>query len=171
MKPPHRRVAYLTIDDAPSPRMPRKVKYLSDKGIPAIWFCEGNHLEQGSDFAPLAIRKGFLLGNHSFDHPHFSAIKIAGCLEQIERTHWLLESLYLSERIEWSPRYFRFPYGDKGDVRVKKAIQDFLRRMGYVAAPSAEIILIHDHEETSEYFERIVERLLEKGFSFELPAR
>jgi peptidoglycan/xylan/chitin deacetylase (PgdA/CDA1 family) len=40
---------------------------------------------------------------------------------------------------------------------------------GLNSGNSAEIVLMHDHEETSPYFRRIVDGLLKKGFSFELP--
>jgi len=36
------KTACLTIDDAPSVDMSWKVEYLSQRGIPAIWFCRGN---------------------------------------------------------------------------------------------------------------------------------
>lgn len=233
-----RRVAYLTIDDAPSPLMPEKLAYLSARGIPAVLFCQGDHLEKRPGFAREALREGFLLGNHSYDHPRFSTIELEECFEQIRRTDAIIQSLYRSAGAEWSARCFRFPYGDKGDASPaggkKNAIQDFLRKSGYAPAPSAgityryyhdrgldkdidwywtydsmdwslnlpepsfgidsvekvlarmddddpeggrglssgtslEIVLVHDHEQTSKFFPRIIERLLEKGLSFELP--
>ena len=40
---------------------------------------------------------------------------------------------------------------------------------GLNSGGSTEIVLVHDHTETAVYFERIIERLIEKGLSFELP--
>jgi peptidoglycan-N-acetylglucosamine deacetylase len=243
MKP---KIAYLTIDDAPSTTMKWKVDYLFQKGIPAVWFCQGNYLEQRPDFALHAIQKGFLIGNHSYNHAHFSDLSLSQCFEQIERTDGLLAEVYKKARIEKFSRFFRFPYGDKGgetsdgsgsdssERQKKTAIQSFLREMGYVSAPSrgivykyytdkgldkdidwywtydvmdwsikaakprsevdsiekvlqrmdedepengkglnyrgsVEIVLLHDHAEISEYFERIICCLVAKGLSFELP--
>jgi peptidoglycan-N-acetylglucosamine deacetylase len=228
--------------------MPEKVDYLYGKGIPAVWFCQGDYLEQRPDFALQAIRKGFLLGNHSFDHPHFSNLEQSECFEQIERTDRIIEKLYQKVRIRNHPKYFRFPYGDKGEESAsgafpsdrakarskKESLQEFLKNMGYLAAPSTgitykyyrdlkldkdidwywtydvmdwsinaaepqsgidsidmvlarmdendpergkglnsgnsvEIVLLHDHEDTSTHFKRILERLTEKELSFELP--
>ena len=243
MKTMTRRVAYLTIDDGPSPHMSEKLEYLWTKGVPAIWFCQGNYLHARPDLARQAIDKGFVLGNHSFDHPHFSGLATAQGFEQITRTDLILEGLYRQKGIVSYPRYFRFPYGDKGKrkapgagVDTKTALQRSLRQMGYLPAPSGgityasyhelgmdrdidwywtydvmdwsinskepqlgidsiekvlarmdeddprngmglhsgssvEIILIHDHEDTSRYFMRIIDHLLDKGLSFELPDR
>ena len=40
---------------------------------------------------------------------------------------------------------------------------------GLNTSGSAEIILAHDHERTTELFPAIIERLLEKGMQFRLP--
>lgn len=50
-------------------------------------------------------------------------------------------------------------------------IDDVMKRMDtYLTNPKkSEIILLHDHEETHEYFEDIIEKLISKGYSFDLP--
>ena len=50
-------------------------------------------------------------------------------------------------------------------------IDDVMKRMDtYLTNPKkSEIILLHDHEETHEYFEAIMDKLIAKGFSFDLP--
>lgn len=50
-------------------------------------------------------------------------------------------------------------------------IDDVMKRMDtYLTNPKkSEIILLHDHEETHEYFEAIMDKLITKGFSFDLP--
>jgi len=243
------KIAYLTIDDAPSPDFEQKVAYLLDKGIPAIFFCPGNALEARPDPVVAAIRQGFVIGNHAYDHPHFSEIPLEACFEQIRRTAAIIRAIYTRAGVADYPRYFRFPYGDKGaltgddplappsaaGLEKKQALQDELRRLGYSqpAFPdiayayyrdaglltdidwywtydivewsiyherhahgvvtladvyarmdeiepeggrglntpgSAEIILTHDHVETTPIFAPIIERLLAKGLRFCLPA-
>lgn len=246
MEPP--KIAYLTIDDAPSADFAFKVDYLSSKGIPAIFFCPGNALEVQPDLVVDAIQKGFVIGNHAYDHPHFSEIPLEAGYEQIRKTDQLLEQIYSQAGIPFIKKYFRFPYGDKGaltgddpfapissvGLRRKQALQAFLRQLGYsqpafdeitydyyraagllddidwywtydvvewstfhekhahgietladvyarmdevvpeggrgLNTPgSAELILTHDHVETTPLFSAIIERLLAKGMEFRLP--
>ena len=101
------KTAYLTIDDAPSPKMGEKVDYLLRKGIPAVWFCEGRYLEQRPEAAMDAIRNGFILGNHAYDHPRFSGLKLDECFDQIRRTDGLIESLYCRCGVKRPARWFR----------------------------------------------------------------
>lgn len=228
------KTAYLTIDDSPSVDMNEKVDFLARKGIPAVWFCLGEQMEERSEMVIRALQQGFVLGNHSYNHPAFSTLETAECFEQIRRTDEIIENLYHKAAVKRPGKYFRFPYGDKGSPQHKKAIQSYLRQLGYVQpaweqityryyqtaglrddvdwywtydvmewsifaeehfagidslekvfarmeedhpedwrglnnAGSAEIILMHDHARTSEYFEPLVERLLEKGLVFALP--
>jgi len=215
--------------------MPEKMDYLLGKGVPAIWFCTGALIERRPGYALKAIEKGFLLGNHSYDHPRFSDLETEDGAVQIRRTDAILERLHGEGGISSYRKYFRFPYGDKG-AGHKAALQGLLREMGYCPAPSidltcrsyhspglgldvdwywtydvmdwsihsgepqqgvdsiekvlarmdeddpengkgltsgdsAEIILLHDHEETSQYFKRIVDSLLAKRLSFQLPEK
>lgn len=244
------KIVYLTIDDAPSETFLPKMEYLHAHRIPAVFFCQGNFLEQRPDFARQAIRRGFVLGNHAYDHPHFSELTLDQCREQILRTDQIIDDLYASAGVERPARWFRFPYGDKGGLlgsewfepyspegaARKAALQEYLRGLGYtrpaferVTYPHhraagllddvdwtwtydvlewtihrephlygvdsleklyermdqneplegrglndftspEEIILTHDHPETSEMFPLILERLQWKGLIFaELP--
>jgi len=138
------KVAYLTIDDAPSLTMNEKVDYLSRKGIPAVWFCQGALLEQQPGMAIRAIRNGFILGNHAYNHPYFSDLEIDECFAQIRRTDEIIEALYERAGVQRPMKSFRFPYGDKGGLRYsevfkpysetgrerKQALQTYLQRLG-----------------------------------------
>jgi len=108
------KIAYLTIDDCPSIDMKRKVNFLLEKRIPAIWFCRGELLEKRQQVVIYAIRKGFVIGNHSYDHPHFSEIPLEECFRQIKVTDELIEAVYEKAGIERPAKVFRFPWGDKG---------------------------------------------------------
>jgi peptidoglycan/xylan/chitin deacetylase (PgdA/CDA1 family) len=139
------KTAYLTIDDAPSATMGEKVDYLCAKGVPAVWFCKGSLLEQRPGVAIGAIQKGFLLGNHAYDHPHFSDLELEECFSQIRRTDEILEQVYGQAGTARPTKCFRFPYGDKGGLNYsqvfepysedglarKQALQDYLRELGY----------------------------------------
>jgi len=243
------KIAYLTIDDAPSADFTQKVDYLLSKDIPAIFFCTGEALEKRPKPVIDAIHKGFLIGNHTYDHPHFSEIPLDACFEQIQRTDQIIDTIYSQAGEAVPAKYFRFPYGDKGALtrddpfapmpevgqKRKIALQSELHRLGYsqpeftdvtysyYKAPnlledvdwywtydvhewsiyfgeyshgihtlddvfarmdedfpedgrglnfpdSSEIILTHDHVETTPIFPKIIDRLLQKGLEFRLPS-
>ena len=142
-----RKIAYLTIDDCPSDGMKRKVDFLLRKNIPAIWFCRGEFLEKRQKHIVYAIKNGFVIGNHSYNHPLFSRISLKECFRQIKVTDELIERAYEKAGIERPAKVFRFPWGDKGGgFDIKKggfffprkrnadhieAIQDLLRKLGY----------------------------------------
>jgi peptidoglycan/xylan/chitin deacetylase (PgdA/CDA1 family) len=242
------KVAYLTIDDAPSEDMALKVDFLKARGILAIFFCRGDYLEIRPQAAIDAIHQGFVIANHSYNHPRFSTLSLPACYEQIQRTEAIVERIYAEAEVTQPAKLFRFPYGDKGTMTNdnvlispglegavrKEAIQAFLRQAGYYQPAfegityqyyrkaglladrdwhwtydvvewsvfsdwhlhgidslekvfarmdedvpeggrglndpaSEEIILTHDHHESTDIFFPIIERLLEKGLVFKLP--
>jgi peptidoglycan/xylan/chitin deacetylase (PgdA/CDA1 family) len=153
-----KKIAYLTIDDAPSLTMNEKADYLSRKGIPAVWFCRGDFLEQWPNLAIHAIQKGFVLGNHSYNHLHFSELGLDECLTQIRRTDEIIEALYKSAGVKRPTKCFRFPYGDKGGqkgsqvcesyseagLERKQTLQTYLRQLGYTQ-PRWEEVTYRDY--------------------------
>jgi len=122
--------AYLTIDDAPSIDTRRKVDFLASRGISAIWFCRGEFLEKAREQAIHIIENGFVIGNHSYDHPHFSKLDVEQCIDQVERTDGLIKSVYADAGMQRPVKLFRFPFGDKGGSNATM-IQEHLRKMGY----------------------------------------
>ncbi len=142
---------YLTIDDSPSTKMEEKVDFLSQHKIPAIFFCIGENMERYPEKVIYAIQKGFAIGNHSYSHPHFSKQSLDEIKTEILKTEQILDHLF-AQAGQARRKYFRFPYGDKGDglkgqlpsfwrrsnSSRKADIQDFLRKQGFVAPPSLE---------------------------------
>jgi len=242
------KIAYLTIDDVPSTDFIRKVDYLSSKEIPAIFFCVGEKTKQQLDQIVEAIQHGFVIGNHAYQHQHFSNLPLEVCFNQIDQAHEVVALAYEKAGVPWEHKYFRFPYGDKGGLQYddvfspyegegalrKKWLQDHLRGLGYSQSSfdgitykyyrdsgllddidwhwtfdvrewglviqdekfgidtlekifarmdeddpegcrglnfdgSEEIVLVHDHSETTHVFAIIIERLLDKGLQFQLP--
>lgn len=202
------KIAYLTIDDSPSNDFRNKVDFLAEKNIPCVFFCRGDLLQENPDDTVYAIQKGFVIGNHAFDHPKFSEISFEEGKEQIVKTDAIIEEIYSKAGVERTEKYFRFPYGDRGDQKF----QEVLAELGYTKPTanitydlynnsyldwfwtydvqewnlwkdygfnsieevyenmneklsfpdSEEIILIHDHVQTSEFFQDIINKLLEK---------
>jgi peptidoglycan-N-acetylglucosamine deacetylase len=235
------RIAYLTIDDAPRNDFRKKLAFLKLLNIPAVFYCTGESLMQKPDDAVLALKEGYVIGNHSYSHLHFSSLTFDQACVEIEKTDNLLKEIYKTAEKKII-RTFRFPYGDKGwgddpentqpsldEKFFHKKIQDFLREKGYKqpefpglnyehyseknfledidvfwtydcreweydqtdsmfnsilermdvddpgnwfglnSGTSAEIILTHDHDETTVIFELLIKKLVSKGFIFKLP--
>ena len=216
------KTVYLTIDDAPSDDFRKKADFLKENKIQAIFFCLGKLLVKKEEDVIYAIKKGFIIGNHSYNHPYFSKIPLSEAKNQIKKTDIIINNLYKKARAKRALNIFRFPYGDKGG-RNKEAIQDFLRKLNYqqpkfkgVTYPyfskfklnkaldifwtfdleeyinkdwkviiekinsknpkfggslmnknSSDIILIHDHKETTNLFFKIIKELQKRRMKFE----
>ncbi len=122
--------AILTIDDISSKNTPAIVDYLIDKGITAVMFARGQNVERFYDEAMYAVKKGMIVGNHSYSHDAFSALTLEEAIEDIEKCEKVLDQLYRDSGVERKYRPFRFPYGDKGGEN-KDAIQKYLRKKGF----------------------------------------
>ncbi len=135
------KIAYLTIDDAPSKNFTALLDYLQKREITAIFFCEGRKIDARPDMMVDAIQRGFLVGNHSYDHPNFAEIDLAEVKCQILVTDRLIEKAYREAGIARPIKVFRFPYLSNGDGNWSKncdwqnehvaAIQEILRDAGY----------------------------------------
>ena len=242
------KIAYLTIDDAPTKDMRQKIDFLLENNIPAIFFCIGQLMEERPEPVIYAIQNGFIIGNHTYDHPYCSDAPLENVLEQLTKTDKIIDDLYQKAGVERPAKYFRFPFGDKGALthdyvyapvseegqKRKQTIQDHLRDLGYTQPPfenvtykyyrehgflddvdwywtydtldwsvfadeplhgidsleaayarmdedlpeegrgldypdSEEIVLIHDHEASTEIFPLLINRMVEKGLQFKLP--
>jgi peptidoglycan/xylan/chitin deacetylase (PgdA/CDA1 family) len=133
------RIGYLTIDDVPTRYTKKKLDYLLSKRIPAILFCRGELIKRKMDIVIYAIKKGFIIGNHSYNHPYFSKITLEEARWQIEETDKLIEEAYKKAKAKRKVKLFRFPYGDEGngDFETKrknkhaKEIQKILKELNY----------------------------------------
>ena len=112
--------AILTIDDIASSNTPALVDYLVSRGIKALMFAEGAHIEKYPDNVIYAIQHGMVVGNHSYSHPNFAEISFEEGIKEIEKCDVLLEDIYKKAGVERKYRPFRFPYGSKGGANKDK---------------------------------------------------
>ncbi len=143
---------FLTIDDSPSPMMGEKIDILLEYNIPAIFFSIGEHMEAFPGAMLDALKNGFVIGNHSYSHPHFSDLSNAEMKNEVLKTEKIINDLYAESGIERRTKYFRFPYGDKGDglrgrypsfwrkqdKAKKKEFQNFLQESGFQKPPKLD---------------------------------
>lgn len=224
------KLAYLTIDDAPSKDFKKKVNFLYKKKVPAIFFVIGKEAEKHKGDLIYAIKKGFIVGNHGYSHSTFSNLSMGEAKIEIERTEKIIEEIYKKANVKKQFKLFRFPFGDKGRFFLifpsPKSIklQRYLKIKGYSllnfqnityfyywllglkkdadafwtfdvaewrtfypkdkikslewvqnkinhsskinSQKSNEIILMHDHVQTTKYFEKIINQLLNKKIKF-----
>lgn len=108
---------YLTIDDGPNPSMEEILNGLGNDHK-ATFFVVGRQLENPGRYklARYAIERGHAVGNHSYGHPFFSRISLAQAKQEIAKTQSLIERIY-KEVGKTDPRFFRFPFGDKGAMQ------------------------------------------------------
>lgn len=114
-----------TIDDVSSRNTPAIVDALCARGIKAILFAVGMKVERFWDEAVYAVRKGMIVGNHSYSHANFSEIPLEEAIAEIEKCESVLERLYQAAGVDRVYRPFRFPYGNKGGEN-KAALQKYL---------------------------------------------
>ena len=120
----------LTIDDVPSRNTPAIVDELCARNITAIMFAVGMNVERFYDEAVYAVRKGMIVGNHSYSHATFSSITLEEGIAEIGKCEAILERVYQDAGVERKHRPFRFPYGDKGGAN-KAELQRYLAQNGF----------------------------------------
>jgi peptidoglycan/xylan/chitin deacetylase (PgdA/CDA1 family) len=123
----------LTIDDAPSPLFSDVLDYLVGKGICAIIFVRGDFVAGHEQELADAIKKGFIIGNHSYSHPHFDKLSAKAAREEIVRADKIVDDIYRLSGRERGLKYFRFPYGVGGTPETEGANQNVLAELGYSA--------------------------------------
>ena len=101
-------------------------------------FAWGQRVEEHYENALYALKKGAIIGNHSYSHPFFSKISLEEAIEEIEKNEEILNKLYKDAGVERKYRPFRFPYGDKGGEN-KDALQKYFREHGFHKVKDTQI--------------------------------
>lgn len=132
----------ITIDDLPvhAPYPPgvtptqvneQMIAALKAGGVPAIGFVNGIDTVQHPETLQVLTKwraAGFLLGNHTWSHPHLSQLTIAQFEGELMKGDPLLDQL--GDGSDW--RWFRYPFLDEGkDEAQRTAARQVLRRHGY----------------------------------------
>ncbi|MDY0029668.1 MAG: polysaccharide deacetylase family protein [Pseudobdellovibrionaceae bacterium] len=111
---------YLTIDDSPSKNTDVLTDFLASKNVPSVLFVRGEFMDPavgnraGFDKIVRAIRKGFIIANHSYAHERTSEVGFTTQTAQITKTQQLIDLAYETAGCAKPPRYFRFPHLDRG---------------------------------------------------------
>ena len=103
---PRRRLIALTFDDGPSPYTPLILRQLIRLHVPATFFVVGQQLDYFSAGLREELRDGFVIGDHTENHPPLTALSSALQYAQIHA-----DALRLHHFSGHWPRLFRPPYG------------------------------------------------------------
>lgn len=138
-------ITYLTMDDGPSKITRDIIDYLNEKEIKPIFFFTGQNMEGKMEEGIYALKKGAIIGNHSYSHPNFEQLTLEQCIREVEQTEELINELY--ERAEEVRKFklFRFPYGAR-KLKESKKFQDYLKSQGFCKLDDTKI--------TSEWYEK-----------------
>lgn len=117
--------AYLTMDDGPTEITDKILDYLIEIGITPVLFFVGTQIELNYSQAINAVRRGIIIGNHSYSHADFNKLTESECIIEIEKQEIILEKLYHDAGCVRRYKLFRFPYGHRGGENEAR-LQEFL---------------------------------------------
>lgn len=106
---------YLTIDDSPSTHTDGMVDFLAERNIPALLFARGDLTKNNPAPIIQAIKKGFVIGNHSYAHKPYGDLSYEDAVQDIEACEIQIEHCYKQANVIRQGKYFRFPYLDRGN--------------------------------------------------------
>jgi peptidoglycan/xylan/chitin deacetylase (PgdA/CDA1 family) len=93
MPPGAGRELYLTFDDGPDPQhTPALLDLLRQHQVRATFFLIGSKAEREPQLVRRMLAEGHRLGNHSYTHPDFNRLSLAGKMAEIDRTDRVLET-------------------------------------------------------------------------------
>lgn len=109
----------LTFDDGPGPATTAQVIAILRKyGVPATFFNIGQNAASYPSLVREEATLGFLVGNHTWNHPQLTALSSAGQASQIDEASAGQEKI-----IGWGPCVFRPPYGSYNSTTLSVARQ------------------------------------------------
>jgi peptidoglycan-N-acetylglucosamine deacetylase len=107
----------LTFDDVPDPRYtPQLLDVLRMYHIKATFFVVGSRAQKYPILVTRMVKEGHTIGNHSYNHPQFSKLRMSAYKSQIMHTEQILQKL-----AGYKPKLIRPPYGDITEPQLKWA--------------------------------------------------
>ena len=122
----------ITFDDGPHKRLtPQVHEVVKRLHVPAAFFEVGENVEASPEITKALAEDGFVIANHSFDHPNMVKLSDASIRSQVDRTQTLIQkaiggpdsfqkyfqmffqNLFTFERRVFAPEFFRSPYGSR----------------------------------------------------------
>ncbi|WP_258725624.1 polysaccharide deacetylase family protein [Cellulomonas sp. NS3] len=182
----------LTFDDGPHPvSTPALLDALARHGVRAVFCLWGDHVREHPELVRRVVAEGHVLGNHSTHHDDLSTWDPERVRADLRETAAAIEAAAPGVPVP----YFRAPFGAwgatpgvaaglgmqplgwslaVGDWDPPPPADELLRRLEQGLTPGG-VVLLHDgggdRSATVEAVDRLVPRLLARGWTFTLPAR
>jgi peptidoglycan/xylan/chitin deacetylase (PgdA/CDA1 family) len=97
----------LTFDDGPSGSTPALLNALTQNGLRATMFNQGQYAAANASQVRAQVNAGMWVGNHSYTHPHLPQLGQAQIDSEISRTQQAIAAAGGG-----TPKLFRPPYGE-----------------------------------------------------------
>ncbi|WAU83080.1 polysaccharide deacetylase family protein [Streptomyces sp. Qhu-G9] len=97
----------LTFDDGPSGSTPALLSTLTQNGLRATMFNQGQYAAANPSQVRAQVNAGMWVGNHSYTHPHLPQLNQSQIDSEISRTQQAIASAGGG-----TPKLFRPPYGE-----------------------------------------------------------
>jgi peptidoglycan-N-acetylglucosamine deacetylase len=99
----------LTFDDGPHPEYTLQLLELFDRyQAKATFYVTGENVKAFPDIAASVHCSGHELGNHTYSHPHLTALEKPEQLQELESTEALIQGITGSKPLTLRPPYFDY---------------------------------------------------------------
>ena len=177
------KVIALTFDDGPHPdNSPKLLDILKQHHVKVTFFVMGSNASKYPELLKRMKAEGHEIGNHSWSHPHFTAMEFPEVRSELERT-----SKAIADATGQNPTLFRPPFMDTNPTLENWVHKEFgmktieasvdsgdwrdhdpVLARKYIlegAAPGA-IVLAHERASTAEALSGILDELQKQGYKF-----
>jgi probable sporulation protein (polysaccharide deacetylase family) len=160
--------------------LPEMLDTMDKYNIKATFFIGGSWAKRNPDMLKLIVQRGHELGNHTYSHPHPSALNKDQNKDQIKRAEELVFDLTGIRTALYAP-----PYGEFNDTVLiaaselgyrtimwsidtidwKRPPEDVIINRVMKKIHNGAIILIHPTEPTAKALPELISRLQESGYT------
>ncbi|PWK20877.1 polysaccharide deacetylase family protein [Xanthomarina spongicola] len=190
------KVIYLTFDDGPTPKITNwTLDILNQFNAKATFFCTGDNVQKHPEIFQDIIKKGHVIGNHTFNHPNGLKSPTKAYLENVKQAQEIINFQLLKSELNNQQtktcNLFRPPYGQITKKQGRELINlgyniimwhvlaiDWSARTNKKSslknvinnAGNGSIVVFHDSEKASENMMYALPKTLEyfsnKGYTF-----
>ncbi|MEI7812150.1 MAG: polysaccharide deacetylase family protein [Ignavibacteria bacterium] len=115
----------LTFDDGPIPETtPLILDELDRFNIKSLFFCIGNNIRKNPELAAEILRRGHLIGNHTFNHKRITCLGHDEFIKEVRSVNELL-----LKELNYKAEYFRPPHGRFSFTTGKNLKQEGLKNI------------------------------------------
>lgn len=169
--------------------IPSILNVLETKNVKATFFITGRFAEKFPELVKHIAEKGHEIGNHGYSHPHPDKISVQKNIEEITKTHEILQKLAKNQVNLFAP-----PYGERGPNCLKAAektgyrtilwtadtidwqepppsVNTLVQRVTGKKLANGTIILMHPKPHTLQALPVIIDVIHSKGYKIDVVSK